>query len=526
MLAVKTIITSTGIIKTMNTEAKPINIALVGGGRYCEEFLDKIERDYTVAMMNSRICMVIDSDQNASGMVRARDMGIPTTSEFRDIYNHNYGIQFVIILSPDKELEDYIIYHTARGIRIITFQIFKVIWEGLNLEQNRNKARSRELETILNGIQEFIVVISPEKDILEANSAFLENMNYTREEVIGKKCFEVYQKYNRVCTPDDRFCPVNNVTLTSKPSRDIIQRLDNNNEPRYMDVSVFPIFENDKITKFIEVSRDVTDEKHQDEALKDKLEKMVAQRTRELEETHEKLLHQDKMASLGKLSASVVHEVNNPIAGILNLIMLMKRIMGEQTLTQNEIDTFLQYLNLMDTETRRVSRIISNLLAFARQSKIEFTSFHINKLLESTMFLNSNLLKLKRVKPVTKFAPDLPFYSGSEDQMQQVFMNMLSNAAEAIDGAGGGELSVETRYSISESSIHVIFKDSGIGIPPENLANLFEPFFTTKKKGKGVGLGLSVAYGIIEEHGGSIVVESDPGKGTAFTIKLPVNKKS
>ncbi|HDZ22940.1 MAG TPA: GHKL domain-containing protein [Desulfobacteraceae bacterium] len=249
---------------------------------------------------------------------------------------------------------------------------------------------------------------------------------------------------------------------------------------------------------------------------------MVEERTRELKETHEKLLHQDKMASLGKLAASVVHEINNPVAGMFNFILLMKRIIEEKDLDTRTAERFVQYLGLMETETRRVSRIASNLLAFSRQSKLELKPVDINRLIEKTLLLNGNLLKINRVRVEKSLDVELPEIVGSEDQLQQVLMNLVSNAAEAMDAGEGGILTIETRSLSADSIIMISLTDTGAGIPEENLSKLFEPFFTTKKKGKGVGLGLSVAYGIVEEHGGTIKVESKPGKGTTFRVLLPV----
>ena len=175
----------------------------------------------------------------------------------------------------------------------------------------------------------------------------------------------------------------------------------------------------------------------------------------------------------------------------------------------------------METETRRTSRIVSNLLAFSRQSKMEPKRLSLNRLIEQTLFLNSNLLKMDGVKVDPKLADDLPDLRGSEDQLQQVFMNLVSNASEAM-GTNGGVLSIETMHLLREDRLPVNFEDTGCGIPEENIAKLFEPFFTTKKKGKGVGLGLSVAYGIVQEHEGSIYVKSEMGRGTTFQIKLPL----
>ncbi|MGD8368912.1 MAG: ATP-binding protein, partial [Desulfobacterales bacterium] len=275
-----------------------------------------------------------------------------------------------------------------------------------------------------------------------------------------------------------------------------------------------------KILKFVEISRDVTEQIQEEEAITQRLERMVEKRTRQLKETQSKLIQQDKMASLGKLSASVVHEINNPIAGILNLNLLMQRILAEGEFDPASIGNFSKYLNLMETETRRVSRIISNLLGFSRQSNMELKAFDLDQLIDKTLMLNENLLKIGHVAVEKEIAPALPKMVGSPDLLQQVFINMISNAAEAMQPAGG-TLSISAGL-LSNGNIQLQFKDTGVGIPDDNRSRLFEPFFTTKKRGKGVGLGLSVVYGIVKEHGGRIDVESKEGQGTVFRIELPV----
>jgi signal transduction histidine kinase len=303
-------------------------------------------------------------------------------------------------------------------------------------------------------------------------------------------------------------------------------RRDSHGELRYFEVSIYPIWEkHGKISKFIEISRDITARKKEEEEITSRLEEMVEKRTRQLEETHEKLIHQDKMASLGKLSASVVHEINNPIAGILNLILLMKRINEEEKITHPEIGRFNHYLSLMETETRRISRIVSNLLAFSRQAKMEQDMLDVNRLIEKTLMLNANLIKINNIRVEQQLSSGLTPIFGSADQLQQVFMNIISNAVEAMEAKKDGTLTIETRQVPGQKSIQVIFRDTGVGIPEHHRQRLFEPFFTTKKNGKGVGLGLSVAYGIIQEHGGTVQVRSTPGEWTEFTVELPLEPK-
>jgi signal transduction histidine kinase len=155
---------------------------------------------------------------------------------------------------------------------------------------------------------------------------------------------------------------------------------------------------------------------------------------------------------------------------------------------------------------------------------VEPKRLSLNELIERTLILNANLLKLHAVRVKKRLHSKLPEIVGSDDQLLQVFMNLISNAAEAMEGMEDGVLNIETKHSPKHARISVSFRDTGPGIPKENRARVFEPFFTTKKKGKGVGLGLSVAYGIIQDHGGAIKVKSKPGKGTTFKIEFPLER--
>jgi PAS domain S-box-containing protein len=507
-------------------EPSIIHIALVGGGEFCREILEKTTFVYEQEGVYAPFLAVADSDPESPGIKMADELGLLTFNNYKELYDPRYSIHLIIMLTPEQEIFDDILRTRPPRIRLLSYNVFKIFWKAIGLQERKLRERTEEMETILNGIQDFIMVITPEMEIIEVNEAFLSKMRYTREDVIGKKCHEVYYKIDHPCEGGQFDCPLLEVVSNKRQSRTIQTRLMPDGERRYYEVNIYPIWEKDgKIHKFIHISRDITEHKKKDEEITRRLEQMVEDRTRQVKETHEKLLHQDKMSSLGKLSASVVHEINNPIAGILNLIMLMQRIMAEDTLGQKEIEQFQHYLGLMETETRRTSRIVSNLLAFSRQSKMEPKRLNLNRLIEQTLFLNSNLLKMDRVKVETKLAADLPDLRGSEDQLQQVFMNLVSNASEAM-ATGGGVLTIETMHLLREDRLQINFTDTGCGIPEENFAKLFEPFFTTKKKGKGVGLGLSVAYGIIQEHEGSIYVRSEVGRGTTFQVKLPLKSVS
>ncbi|MBT3312111.1 MAG: PAS domain-containing protein [Desulfobacterales bacterium] len=505
-----------------NMNSPFINIAIVGGGTYCRELLEKSFSDYKKSEVHARISAVADPDPNSPGITFAKKIGLVTVDNYHKLYKKEYEIDLIAILSPEVSILEDILKTKPNNIRLLSYQSFEFIWKAIAVDEQKLKKRNFEVETILNGIDDFIIVINPEKEIIEANISFLEKMDYSPEEVIGKKCHKIFQNSDTDCIFDNgMICPLSEVIKNKRPHRQTLTRVSKKGKTRYVELSTFPVWEkNGKISKFIEVSRDITEKKIKSEEITRRLELMVEERTGELKETHDKLLHQDKMASLGKLAASVVHEINNPLAGVLNLTMLMNRIIEEDIESNAEIKKFQKYVGLVESETRRISRIVSNLLTFSRQSKMELKSLNLNMLIEQVLMLNSNLLKINGVKAKTKLQPDLPGFIGSEDQLHQVLMNFISNAVESMSSSEGGDLIIETTYSEKEKYIEIIIEDSGTGIEEENFSKLFEPFFTTKKKGKGVGLGLSVAYGIIKEHGGSINVNSSPGKGTIFYIRF------
>ncbi|MBU0988541.1 MAG: GHKL domain-containing protein [Proteobacteria bacterium] len=257
-----------------------------------------------------------------------------------------------------------------------------------------------------------------------------------------------------------------------------------------------------------------------------RLELMVEKQARELQAARDQLHRHNKMASLGKLTASVSHEINNAIAGILNLTLLIKRIVTEESDHRKESMQFGRYLDLMETEIRRISRIASNLLTFSRQTALELKPLNLNRLIERTLLLKDNLFKIKGIRVEKKLSSNLPEIMGSADQLQQVLMNIISNAVEAMEATGGGLLTIETRYFIKGGIVQFRINDSGIGIAREDLPRLFDPFFTTKNKDKGIGLGLSVVYEIITAHGGTIDVVSDVGAGTGIVVELPLKRQS
>jgi signal transduction histidine kinase/CheY-like chemotaxis protein len=245
----------------------------------------------------------------------------------------------------------------------------------------------------------------------------------------------------------------------------------------------------------------------------EELEHKVEERTQELRAAQEQLLQSEKLASIGQLASGVAHEINNPMGVILGFAQGILKTLPEDDLLRKPLTT-------MEKESLRCKRIVQNLLDFARHSEPTLHLININKLVDASCELVKHQIALQDVKLVKGYDPALPPTMADPNQLQQVFINIMLNAYQAMPD--GGTLHITTRTV--GPKLQVIFADTGTGIPSEKVQNIFDPFFTTKEVGEGTGLGLSVSYGIVKAHGGDIEVESQEGKGTTFIIKLPFDK--
>ncbi|HSM51325.1 MAG TPA: ATP-binding protein [Thermoanaerobaculia bacterium] len=258
------------------------------------------------------------------------------------------------------------------------------------------------------------------------------------------------------------------------------------------------------------------------------LERKVAERTEELKATHQKLMRSDRLASLGQLSASVAHEINNPISGVLNLSTLLQRILTDEGVPTPRIGEFRRYLERIEQETTRVGRIVSDLLSFSRHRPPHRAEIDLNGIVQATLSLVGHKLRLMGVEVRTELDPALPPVYCDGSQIQQVVTNLLLNGAEATHASRRGlapVVTVRTRRGAAPETAVIEVADNGEGMTSEQLARIFQPFFTTKEEGKGVGLGLPVVYGIVHAHGGEVEVESVPEAGATFRVTLPIRER-
>jgi two-component system NtrC family sensor kinase len=243
------------------------------------------------------------------------------------------------------------------------------------------------------------------------------------------------------------------------------------------------------------------------------LEGKVAERTQELERMQAQLVRSEKLASLGELVAGIAHEINNPLTGILVFSSLIKNDSRLDPVLIQDLDTVIQ-------ETERCATIVKGLLDFARETVPQKTWTLLNDILDASLSLVRNQAFFQNITIIRDFSEEIPSILADPNQLEQVFINMLLNAGHAM--ISGGTLRITTAKDPETNGVVARVADTGCGIPEENLAKIFDPFFTTKES-SGTGLGLSVSYGIINSHGGTIEVESAVGIGTTFTIKLPIN---
>ena len=249
------------------------------------------------------------------------------------------------------------------------------------------------------------------------------------------------------------------------------------------------------------------------------LEYKVQKKSEELGAAQNELIHIERIASLGKLSSSVAHEINNPLSGILVYTKLIYKQLSNPVLDDAKKETMLKHLKLIENETKRCGEIVKGLLDFSRKDQEDFESKHLHKILQDTFELMTHPIKIANISFLTDFQAKSDLIFCSPNQIKQACVALIVNASEAV--LENGEIIISTNNPDNESII-IDITDNGIGIPEDDLPHIFQPFFSTKHDTSGIGLGLAIVHGIIKSHNGKIEVKSELGKGTTISITLPI----
>jgi len=385
------------------------------------------------------------------------------------------------------------------------------------------QAEYNRLDAIINSSNLGIVIEDKDCNIKFMNKSLIDIFGNQ----IGEKCYEKLKGRKEKC----EVCPIDEILIKGKK---IFNYFDQDKEGNYYELSA-ALFQDETGERYVlETLRNITEQKKLEMQVKEHTENLertnaaLGNALMNLKQTQAQLIQAGKMAAVGELAAGVAHELNNPLGGILGYCQFaLEKITNKplKELTEEDISTYSEYLKDIEQQSKRCKAIIQSLLKFSRASvKEEFKPTDINSLLEETFSFVKHQLEKNKVELDEELSPSLPPITGNASQLQQVFTNMILNATQAMPD--GGRLTVLTRILEDKETLGVSFADTGEGISKENLNKIFEPFFTTKKVGQGTGLGLSVSYGIVKDHGGDIQVESTEGEGATFTLILPLRKES
>lgn len=252
-----------------------------------------------------------------------------------------------------------------------------------------------------------------------------------------------------------------------------------------------------------------------------RLEEKVVEKTEELQHTQRQVVHMEKMASLGKLAATVAHELNNPLSSILTFARLVQRELPSHPVAPEARAEMSEWLQLIQDECARCGNIVRDLLLFSREGSAEKAPFDVHRVVERGLALTRHHLEMSRIELRRELEAADPVVVGDAAQVEQALVALIVNAVEAMTGPGGSGGELRVRVDDGPDEVRIAVSDTGVGIHPEVLPHIFEPFFSTKHKESGVGLGLAVVYGIVQRHGAGIDVDSEPGRGSTFRVRLP-----
>jgi PAS domain S-box-containing protein len=348
------------------------------------------------------------------------------------------------------------------------------------------------LQSVIDGIQDSITIVDRDYNILFANKTARSRVHPStnREKIVGQTCFRTFHAHDSPC----QHCLTPVTFEKGKKGTTTYTKTGPDGQEQFLELHTYPIKGADgRVERVIEINRDITERKH----------------------LEMQLIQASKMAALGELAGGLAHQLNNPLVGVQNFVQLLLARMDDKDPNRNLAET-------IERAGSECVKIIRNLLKFSRESHLDFTSVEINHVIDDVLSLLEKQIHLEGVKIEKTLADDIPPFQGNETQLAQVIMNIIQNGAQAIEGSG--IIHIHSRVSGDGNEVVIEISDTGSGIPKVHRDRIFEPFFTSKEEG--TGLGLSVAYGIVKNHHGTIHVESEEEKGTTFTLRFPLSAET
>jgi len=455
------------------------------------------------------VVAVADIERSDTCCQYATEAGVKVFEDYRDLLAIE-GLDMILECTGDSRILSDLIMNKPPAVGVLDRQASMRI-----IGMAKGNAANPLAATLLEASPDGVLVIGKDFRVLDCNQSPQIGRGANKDEIIGKYCYEVLYRSSSQCDFPSKVCVAREALQTGKPARTVYE-LYRNNASQFRQVTAYPILDrHGKIYQFVLTLRDITRD----------LGEKIEERTRALKQDFTRLAQEDRLSSLGRLVASVCHEINNPITSIVTFNRLIQSILQSKTVQDESPDAEMlnvaRYLELSFREAMRCGSIVKNLLTFARPQSVEAKSISIPELVETILLLTEHQLELAKISYEVHFPPGQFTACGDFAKIQQCLLNLIFNAIDAMPE--GGTLNISGEIDDKTDMVFLSVSDTGCGIDPQDLPRIFEPFYSTKIDGKGTGLGLAMVYGIIREHHGNVEVESEPGKGSTFRIKLPRN---
>lgn len=499
--------------------AKPSMKVLIIGGKTalskCRDILDALRPMGFDLSLIGVVCL----GRNCAVEPVSSLSDFPVFHEYRSVIQME-APDLVVLTTSDRRLFRRLMEIVPNHTRVLdsfaldAFQTLKKVAGQLGTTQN--KLRSVELmkEVLMAGSGISIMVIDEDFRVLDINNAILRKTHMTRHGCMGRTCHWVINRRMEPCHLRGGACPAVEVFRTGRSTHSVREEDRDDGTNRYFTISGYPLGKDERGKECVlMVWKDVTRG----------LAPVLDRQAKHMRQDFSQVLHQDKMIALGKLAAAAVHDINNPIQGILTFSKLMRTTLDKDSLSPEDVGKFRTYLDLIATESARCGQILRSLLSFARLGNLQKSPVFLAPLLDEIEMLVGNEMQLKGILLDRQIDDDLPPIYGDRNQIKQALLNLVLNSIEALPGSG--VITVSADLSANPDYVRISITDTGCGIPESIQSNVFEPFVTTKEFGKGVGLGLSVVYGIVTQHDGTIEMQSACGKGATFVLVMPVVNK-
>jgi signal transduction histidine kinase len=483
------------------------NIAMVLGGSCCQTILKNL---HNIQSSGLRLMAVVDMQKSVYCSTYAEELGIKVFDDYRDLLAIE-PLDLILECTGEEGILTDIISRKRPAVGVLD----RVASMRL-IEMAKGYAVNPLASALLEASPDGVLVINRRFLITDCNQSPQIPGSANKDDIIGKHCYEVLYQRSSPCKFPSTICVAREALQTGKPARAIYELGESSNTSEFRQVTAYPILDGrGEIAQFVLTIRDITQD----------LGKKIEERTTALKKDFARLAQEDRLSSLGRLVASVCHEINNPITSIVTFNRLIHSILqsntGQSGPSDVEMSNAERYLDLSFREAMRCGAIVKNLLTFARPKSVEAKVIAIRELVDTIMLLTKHQLELANIRFEVRFPSDPFTASGDYAQIQQCLLNLVFNAIDAMPN--GGTLTISGEIDESADLICLAVADTGCGIDPEDMPRIFEPFYSTKIDGKGSGLGLPMVYGIIHEHHGDVEVESELGKGSTFRIKLPRN---